>query len=162
MVVPVSELSKRLVEAKGDRSIDDIARQAERDGHRLDRSAVARYLNGDHGPNPRPSTIEALAAGFGLDAREVRRLVGRPGGELGPWVPTPASASLTQRQRDALDQVIRVFTSKGGTSDDGKSDDQKRPPTGNVRPLSPKHQRMLEDAQEKDWAAYDGKDEGED
>jgi hypothetical protein len=109
----VSALSDRLTEAKGDQSIDDIVARAAAAGHRIDRSAVARYLKGEHGSRPRQETLAALAAGFDLDARELRALAGRPPGELGPYVPTSESASLTAEQRQALDQLIRAIT-RGG------------------------------------------------
>ena len=131
----VSELSKRLADAKGDRSIDDIARQAERKGHRLDRSAIARYVKGEHGSNTRPSTIEALAAGFDLDPRELRELAGRPPGELGRYEPVPESASLTQRQRDALDLLIKAIVSEGGES--GGLDIPEKMDDGVVTPIRP-------------------------
>lgn len=110
MAARVSALSDRLIEAKGDRSIDDIVARAQQQGHRIDRSAVARYLKGEHGPRPRQETLSALAAGFDLDARELRGLAGRPPGELGPYVPTSESVSLTAEQRQALDQLIRAIT----------------------------------------------------
>ncbi|NYE69615.1 hypothetical protein [Microlunatus parietis] len=106
----MTALSDRLAQAKGDRSIDDVVARAQEQGHRIDRSAVARYLKGEHGPRPRLETLAALAAGFDLDARELRVLAGRPPGELGPYVPTSEAASLTAEQRDALDQLIKAIT----------------------------------------------------
>lgn len=125
----MSALSDRLVEAKGERSIDDIVARAGEQGQRIDRSAVARYLKGEHGPRPRQETLAALAAGFDLDARELRALVGRPPGELGPYVPTSESASLTAEQRDALDQLIRAITrgtgeERGALRRIGRADDR--------------------------------------
>ncbi len=105
----MSALSDRLQQAKGQRSIDDIAAQARRLGHPIDRSAVAKFLAGQAGPRPRPSTLEALAAGFGVDVRELRLLAGQPPGEAGPYVPTPESASLTREQRRAIDQLIKAI-----------------------------------------------------
>lgn len=114
----MTALSDRLAQAKGDRSIDDVVARAGEQGHRIDRSAVARYLKGEHGPRPRQETLAALAAGFEVDARELRALAGRPPGELGPYVPTSESASLTAEQRDALDQLIRAIT-RGEAGDRG-------------------------------------------
>ncbi|MFC7619104.1 hypothetical protein [Microlunatus sp. GCM10028923] len=114
----MSALSDRLTEAKGERSIDDIVARAGEQGHRIDRSAVARYLKGEHGPRPRQETLAALAAGFDVDARELRALAGRPPGELGPYVPTSEAASLTAEQRAALDQLIRAIT-RGSAEDRG-------------------------------------------
>lgn len=121
MVVVVSRLSDRLVEAKkaGGWTNDQIVDRARRLGHQIDRSAVSRYLAGAHGSAPRESTLAALAAGLGVDVRELRSLAGRPAGELGPYVPTPLAASLTRRQRDALDVLIKAFVSEEEVGDVG-------------------------------------------
>ncbi len=123
----MSALSDRLAQAKGERSIDDVVTRAAAAGHRIDRSVVARYLNGEHGPRPRQETLSALAAGFELDARELRALVGRPPGELGPYVPTSESASLTTEQRQALDQLIKAITrgASGGREPDAAGRDHR-------------------------------------
>lgn len=105
----MSALSQRLADAKGERSIDDVKRQAEREGHQIDRSVIAKYVSGDHGPRPPEKTLAALAAGLGLDVRELRELAGRPAGEREPYVPTPESASLTREQRQALDRLIKTM-----------------------------------------------------
>jgi hypothetical protein len=127
VAVRVSALSDRLEEAKGDRSIDDVVARAEAQGHRIDRSVVARYLKGEHGSRPRQETLSALAAGFDLDVRELRELAGRPPGELGPYVPTSESASLTAEQRQALDQLIRAITKSGGVVRPFGGTDQDQP-----------------------------------
>ena len=114
----VSSLTQRLRAAKGDRSIDDIARRANSRGHRLSRSTVAKYLRDEQGDRPPAATVDALAAGFDLDPREVRRLAGMPRGELGEWIPPAESASLTRDQRTALDQLIKSMVATGGSSDD--------------------------------------------
>lgn len=127
MVVAVSDLSNFLANAKGDRSIDEISKQAHSEGHPISRSAIAKYLRGEHGPRPPESTLEGLAAGFGVDLRELRRLAGRTPGELGPYVPTDESASLTRKQRDALDQLIKTIVSdRGGSSASTGEPDEKR------------------------------------
>jgi len=106
----VSELSDRLRNAKGDRSIDWIVDHAARTGHEIHRSVVAKYISGKHGPRPPEATLAALAAGLDLDVRELRALAGRQPGELGAWIPPAESASLTQEEWDALDQLIRAMT----------------------------------------------------
>lgn len=105
----MTPLSTRLSEAKGDRSIDAVAAQAQKAGHDIDRSTVARYVAGGGAKNPPDSVLRALAAGLGLDVRELRALAGQPSGELGPWTPTDESARLNLDQRRALDQLIRTM-----------------------------------------------------
>jgi len=118
-VEPVSELSKRLADAKGDRSIDAIADEATRRGHSISRAVVAKYVAGDHGTKPPESTLLGLAAGLHLDVRELRELANRPGGELEPWKPPAVAASLTREQRKALDALIVAIVN--GDPDAGKS-----------------------------------------
>ena len=111
----MSDLSAYLANAKQDRSIDDIAEAARRGGHEVSRSVVAKYLRGEHGRRPPESTLAGLAAGFGVDVRVLRRLAGRAPGELGPYVPTEEASSLTQQQRDAINQLIKAFMNEGGS-----------------------------------------------
>lgn len=127
MVDAVSDLSELLANAKGDRSIDAIAAQASSAGHPISRSAVAKYLRGKHGTRPPEATLEALAAGFGVSVRKLRIAAGRPAGELGPWRPTPLANSLTQRQRDALDELIKAFVSEEVEESDAGTTHQKMP-----------------------------------
>ena len=127
MVAAVSDLSTYLANAKQDRSIDDIAEAARRGGHEVSRSVVAKYLRGEHGRRPPESTLAGLAAGFGVDVRVLRRLAGRAPGELGPYVPTEEASSLTQQQRDAINQLIKAFVNEGGSGDAGNAEAQKTP-----------------------------------
>jgi len=115
MLTAMSALSERLKDAKGTRGLDDIVRLAEREGHQIHRSVVARYLKGEGARRPSDGTILALAAGLGLDVRELRILAGMPPGEIGPYEPTPESARLNREQRDALDQLIRTIVRGDGT-----------------------------------------------
>ncbi|MBK7821961.1 MAG: helix-turn-helix domain-containing protein [Tessaracoccus sp.] len=154
----MSDLSTYLANAKLDRSIDDIAAAARRGGHPLSRSVIAKYLRGEHGTNPPESTLAALAVGLGVDVRELRRLAGKPAGELGPYVPTAEAASLTQRQRDALDQMIKAFVSEGG-SNDGSAPEAKKRLRVVDGAMTPKHEAMVDDGNVMvDWAAADGSD----
>lgn len=124
MVNAVSELSERLADAKGDSSIDVIADRASRAGFRLARSTVAKYLRGEHGPNPPDQTLQALAAGLRLEVGELRELAGRQSGQ-GEFVPDPRSASLTQHQRDLVNQLIVELARKGGQTDAGQAEAEK-------------------------------------
>lgn len=120
MVIAVSNLSEFLANAKGDRSIDDIAKQAASAGHRISRSVVAKYLRGEHGAKPPEATLAGLAAGLGVDVRVLRELAGRPAGEREPYDPPAVSASLTRKQRRALDQLILAMVE--GDDDDRQSE----------------------------------------
>lgn len=135
MVVPMSELSEYLNANLGDRVADDIVRAAKAKGHRIHRTVVYAYLRGDNPASPRPGTIEALAAGFGLDPRILRELSGRPAGELGPYVPVDASSSLTRQQRKAIDDLIVAIVNdkvRGGTDGSTTKAHEKSPGGGGV------------------------------
>jgi len=108
----MSALSELLWKAKAGRSIDAIADQARRRGHPINRATVARYLAGDHGPRPPEDTLVALSEGLGIDVRRLRRSLGVPTGELGPYQPVAESARLTQVQREALDQLIKAIVAR--------------------------------------------------
>lgn len=133
----VSELSEFLNSKLGDRVADDIVREASRHGYAIDRTVVYNALNGNHAKKPREETLQALAAGFGVDVRMLRELVGRQPGELGPWKPVPEAAALTKDQRDALDRLIRTIVSEGGSDagNTGKKSPSSGEPGGTVTAL---------------------------
>ncbi|WP_191563417.1 helix-turn-helix domain-containing protein [Janibacter melonis] len=103
----MTALSARLAEAKGNDSIDAVVERAGRQGHAIDRATVSRYVAGNGAKNPPDRVLRALAAGLGLDVRELRTLAGKPAGELGPWTPPDEAARLSGDQRKALDQLIK-------------------------------------------------------
>lgn len=110
----MTALSDRLADAKGNDSIDAIAERAAAAGHKIDRATVWRYVAGTHAKNPPDSVLRALAAGFGLDVRDLRTLAGKPAGELGKWTPPDEAARLSQDQRRALDQLIKSIVREEG------------------------------------------------
>lgn len=118
----MSALSDLLRQAKAGRSIDAIAQRARQRGHPINRATVAKYLAGEHGPRPSERTLRALAEGLGVDLRRLRRALGVPGGELGPYQPVAESARLTQVQREALDQLIRSMVARADAGNLAKAD----------------------------------------
>lgn len=125
-MVVVSRLTERLTAAKGDRSIDDIAARAVKHGNKLSRGTVAKYLRDEQSAKPPVRTLDALAAGFGIDPRELRELAGYGRGELGAWRPPAESASLTRDQRDALDRLIKTMVRAEEESSDGRQPDAEK------------------------------------
>lgn len=105
----VSELTDRLIEARGDRSVDSIVKRMEDAGCGVNRATVYRYLNGKVAKQPDEPTLQALSVGFGVGIRELRRLAGLPEGEPGEWTPPDEARRLNREQRDALDQLIRAI-----------------------------------------------------
>ncbi|NNG20530.1 hypothetical protein HJ590_13330 [Naumannella sp. ID2617S] len=121
----MSELSNLLRKAKGDASYEAIATKATRRGHQLSPSAVAKYMRDEQRGRTPDSTLQALAAGLDLDVRLLREAAGRPGGELGPYVPDARANSLTKAQREALDRLIVSIVDQGGQTDAGTAEAQK-------------------------------------
>lgn len=112
--------------------------------------------------------LDKVAAALRIDPRRVAEWVGVARSERAPYVP-PSDAHLLDRdERDAVDRLITLLakSKKRGQSDAGTAEAEKNldpAPMGrdNVTKLTPKHQRMLEEAQQIDRAAYDGKGQGE-
>lgn len=149
----VSELSDFLKDAKGERSIDEIAAEAERRGYKLGRSTVAKYLGGGHARRVSESMAQAIAAGFRVDVRRVRELAGRQPGELGPWTPTDEAASLTKDQRKALDALILTIVREGGSSAEHEPREKSPTPVAPVSMADIKRRRAREQAEVQQDAA---------
>ena len=98
-----------LHEAQPSMTINGLMRKAERDGIDIGRTAVAKAQRGDVQATTRDSTMQAIADLYGVDVRHLREAAGRPRGELGPYVPDHRAASLTSRQREALDRLIAAW-----------------------------------------------------
>lgn len=90
----------------------ELARKAERDGLGIKRATISAYLRGDHGAPDEP-TLADLAALFSVPIEDLRQAAGLPAGG-GPYLPPVEAARLDQRERDALDHLIRaIVVSKG-------------------------------------------------
>lgn len=123
----MSEFTEFIEEALGDRTIDQVVQTAKEKGFTISRSAAYKYRSG-HVTKPDPVTLNALAAGLGVDPRKLRRLAGLPAGELGPWIPPDVSVSLTKAQRNALDDLIKAIVSGEGESSVSTSKPRKKSP----------------------------------
>lgn len=124
----MSELSERLHQARAGRTIDAVVELTHKIGKPLGRATVARLFAGTHG-DVKPSTLEAIGEALQVDIRELRELAGKPAGELGPYVPVDAAGSLTQQQRDAMDQLIMAIV-EGDTSWSGNTSPEDKQPSG--------------------------------
>lgn len=74
---------------------------------------VDRMMNGT--VQAKPENIDAVARVLGVPLAEVRRLTGLPA-DLGAYVPTSESRLLDQRQRRALDELIRSIVATQGAT----------------------------------------------
>lgn len=145
-VVNVTELSELLNRAKGDRVVDRLIADAEKQGHKIHRGTIYRALDGDHAKHPRDETLRAFAAVFGVDVGKLRQAVKRPAGELGPWVPVSDSAQLDRDQRKALDQLIKAIVRAGGQSNVAES---RQPAPATRETKEEAAQRVLREAKQE-------------
>lgn len=103
----MSTLSDLLAQANADglstQRVTDLMRQR---GHRIGRDTVWRYLTGRH-TTVSDSYLRAFIDVFpGLDLNELRRAAEIPP-DLGTWEPPAEAHTLNQREREALDVIIK-------------------------------------------------------
>jgi transcriptional regulator with XRE-family HTH domain len=85
-----------------------VAHEAEKLGFNLSHDTANKYLRGRHGV-PEEETLEAFAAVFRADVGRLRRAAGLASGELGPYKPPAEASRLGQRERDLVDELIRML-----------------------------------------------------
>lgn len=105
----VSRLSDLLTELKSRRQLTNpqIVESAKRKGMKLSGGNVSNYLNGKHPENPPLATLEAFAKVFGVPVSELEEAAAYTGRE--PFKPDPTSDRLTQPQRNAVNEIIRLL-----------------------------------------------------
>lgn len=105
--VTVSELSDLL--NRTGISARQAAERAKELGVELPYGTIAAYWAGKHPRNPSEKTLEGLAEVTAVSVRRLRRAAGKAEGETQPWHPPTEANRLTQRQRAALDQLIKAI-----------------------------------------------------
>lgn len=102
----MSALSDALNEANVEGwSAAEIAR---RSGDLIHRATAANVMRGKHAANPPDKVLEAFAVVFpSLSLEQLRQLAGRPGGKRQPYEPPAEADLLDERQRRAVDELIR-------------------------------------------------------
>jgi transcriptional regulator with XRE-family HTH domain len=107
--VTVSELSD-LLNGTGI-SARQAAEKADKMGIHLPYGSIASYWSGRHPQHPSEKTLEGLAEVLNIPLRRLRRAAGAAAGEATPWQPPPEANRLTQRQRRALEVLIKSIVS---------------------------------------------------
>lgn len=99
----MTPFSDRLRRAKNDKgwSNRQLARECG-----LAPSTVDQYMRDSHSVPDEP-TIEAFHSALGIPLGELRQLANLPPGEQMPYQPPLEANRLSQRQRDAFDELIR-------------------------------------------------------
>lgn len=114
----MSALSQRLMKAKDEK---DLTNRKIADAVGLAPATVDRMMNGTGQPDV--ESLDAVAEFLGVPISEARQLRGLPSGAKGPYVAPAESRLLSNRQRRALDNLIRsiVDTASGNGSQDSPS-----------------------------------------
>lgn len=99
-------------------SARQAADKAEAEGIHLPYGSIAAYWSGKHPQHPSEKLLEGLAEVTGVSVRRLRRAAGAAPGEATPWTPPAEANRLTQRQREALEQLIKVIVSEPSVGDD--------------------------------------------
>lgn len=107
----MSELSARLAQRADELgwSARRVAAEAAEHGFTITHAAVADYLRGRAASRPKEQTLKALATALDLPLSELRTLAGLPAGELEPYEAPPEADRLDDRQRRALNELIRAI-----------------------------------------------------
>lgn len=105
----MSRFSDRLARAKADLGVSTraAADRAKANGHRLSANTVSLYTRDGH-PDPDSETVAALAYALRVPLDELRQLAGLPD-DLGEFRPDASANLLTRQQRNAVNEVIRLF-----------------------------------------------------
>lgn len=77
---------------------------------------------------PKSSTVQKIADALGIDVRVVAGWVGEKRTERSPYAPPAEADLLTDRQRRAVDEIIRAIVAERASTDDGPADDEHREP----------------------------------
>lgn len=152
----VNDAVSHLLHAATEASPDALVAKADREGITVSRSVIAKWRAGDIGPRPKDQTITAIAELHGVDVRRLREAIGRPPGELGPYVPDHRSASLTKGQRAALDRlIVTIVEGDSGAGDIAEKiaspsesgDELQARRKGPARPMrrAARHERSIKD-----------------
>lgn len=115
----MSALSDALNAANvNDWSAREIAR---RSGDKVSHSVVADYLNGRGAKRPKDYVLAAFAEVFPtLTLPRLRELAGLPAGESEPWAPPDEVHRLSNRQRRAVEEIIRLLADSSGGEHGGR------------------------------------------
>lgn len=117
-------LSELLAEANVQAwSSREIARRAEKNGHKLSYASASVYLGGRHGV-PTEAVLAAFSDVLNIQIDKLREAAGVPAGADTPWTPPTEANRLDIRQRRALEELIRSMVASEaigeGHTDDGQ------------------------------------------
>lgn len=104
----------------GSLSARQAADRAASTGVNLPYGTIASYWAGRHG-KPSPATITKLAAVVEFTEAQLQQAAWGVTAPLGPWTPPPESQLMSDRQRNAVTELIRSFVQPATSSDQSES-----------------------------------------
>lgn len=78
----------------------------------ISHTTVARFLAGTHGRRPSDDSLKSLASVLKISVMELRQLADLPAGENRPYVPPAEASQLNDRQREAVNELIRSIVER--------------------------------------------------
>ena len=146
----MSELSRALNEANVEQlSAREIARRA---GNRVSHSQIGKYLKPEH-PKPGEDVLSVFSEVLRLPLPNLRELAGLPAGGDTPYAPPPEANRLDRRQRELIDELIRMLVKTRGGEHGGDTAVTNAPALSGAasdrfRPWGPRSKRGAS------WVAY--------
>lgn len=101
----------------------EIARRAEKNGHKLSYASASVYLGGRHGV-PTEAVLAAFSDVLNIPIDKLRTAAGLPAGADSPWTPPTEANRLDLRQRRALEELIRSMVTSEAIGEDQTDDEQ--------------------------------------
>lgn len=118
----MTALSELLAQANVQRwSSREIARRAEKNGHKLSYASAAVYMGGRHGA-PTEAVLTAFSDVLNVPIDQLRQAAGVPTGAGSPWAPPVEANRLDLRQRRALEELIRSMVTSEVNGQDNDHD----------------------------------------
>lgn len=103
-------------------------------------STVSAIVSG-RSRRPKPENVQKIADALGIDVRVVAGWVGEKRTERSPYAPPAEADLLTDRQRRAVDEIIRAIVAERASATDDRTPDQPHP----VDPHEPLADRPVPD-----------------
>ena len=97
-------------------------------------STISAIVSG-RSRRPKPANVQKIADALGVDVRVVSEWVGQERTERAPYAPPAEADLLTDRQRRAVDEIIRAIVAERASGHHGEHDtagERSRPDTSRV------------------------------
>ncbi|MFB9776174.1 helix-turn-helix domain-containing protein [Brevibacterium otitidis] len=151
----LSELLKKLLARKG-LTQADLVRRTEELGMPVSKGTVSTYFSNPP-QRPRQQVLQAFAKVFGVPVSELEEAAAYTGRE--PFTPDPTSDRLTQPQRNAVNEIIRLLAA--GNQGAAHDTDDTAPPVSSRPSATPETTPQKMRPLPADYAADQGPSAGE-